>query len=138
VQAAVPEQNYSTLSDDQAKFNQAWSDDDFNGFSIFQLDRLSLISKSEVIVLKRLYRKLSQSGSHATGQFLKVLYDNPKAVALHSFNEDLFHLCNELCRGVVDWLLVVFFAKYPVVKSDANLKTTVNRLGLSMALARMP
>ncbi len=137
IEVAILEHKYSALPDGKEKFEKVFDDDDFKSFKRTVLARLQnevhMVTEEEVTELDSIYVKLSRSGAHAIGESLKEL---PAATtAWHKFNPELLSLCNDLCRDVVDLMLVVLIGKYPILKS--SIAETASRLGLAMTSSRM-
>jgi hypothetical protein len=138
-QAALLEEKYKGLADDKTKFGKAFGDADFQRFRFKMIDQLNPkigLTGAECEQLELLYRDLSVKGTHANPTFLSNLKLN--ILIFGQFDAPMFGDCRELCRKVVDFVVVVLFAKYPALRSDSVLKGLAKDLKLSMTMARMP
>jgi hypothetical protein len=139
VQAALLEIKYAIIADSQStKITNAFADSQFQRFKFSMLSELEhhgIVQSSERSKLETLYGDLSVKGTHANPTYLSRLKLN--VVAFHQFDIDLFRECKEMCRGVVDLLLVVLFKKYPLLAYDPILQGWVSQLNLAMSHPRL-
>jgi hypothetical protein len=139
-QVALLEKRYEDLpDDDRTKFEQAFDDEEFKRFRFPMIDRLTsslTLNNAECETLKALYGDLSVKGTHANPAFLSNQKLNN--LMFGQFDATLYADCKEMCRKVVDFVVVVLFAKYPAMRNDGKLKELATDLGLSMTMARMP
>ena len=138
VLAALLESKYTADPDDLAKVLRAFGDQDFSRFRfnmLFDLENSGTINSSERKNLETLYADLSIKGTHANPAFLSDLRLN--VLVFHQFDAALFRECKEMCRGVVDMLLVVLTSKYQSLAYDPLVQGWVKDLNLAMSRSRM-
>jgi hypothetical protein len=138
VLAALLESKYAGDPDDNAKVLRALEDEDFKRFRfrmLLDFEKAGIINSSERTDLETLYGDLSVKGTHANPAFLSNL--KVKWLVLHQFDARMFKESKEMCRGVVDLLLVVLTKKYESLAYDPLLQNWARDLNLAMSRSRM-
>jgi hypothetical protein len=138
VQAALVESKFSGMTDGPEKMKLVLDDDDLKGFKSTMIPRLeqsSVNSHEECCDLQRLYVDLSTKGAHPDMRYIQNLTLNQ--LAFGQYEKDRFVECKELCRRVVEFVLIVLFRKYPNLKRESRLKELMLEFKLQMAISRL-